>query len=185
MNIKNIRRKKKLLLGNNKDFIELQKWADGVWRLIDETQGNKVVTKQDMFRFMFRYKYCLFGKRSERIVFDRGKAEHLLKEGWGVVDDKYNEYMYYDSHADKFVSSTGLLYECLPEARSYIPNIFQEKTWFKKEFGKEEKICTDDKGTIKRKQPESKIKSEWIAIVTTAVITLTTVAWSTWKNRSN
>ena len=46
--MENVFNKNKLRLGNQKDNIELQKWVDGVWRLIDESQGNRALLEQDV-----------------------------------------------------------------------------------------------------------------------------------------
>lgn len=160
MKYKFLFRRSKLLLGKMKeDSVELQKWADGIWRLIDEEQGNKALMNKDVFELIFHYKYCrLSGKKIIRLDFDRGEAEYLLREGWGVVDDRFNEYKY-DSYRDQFVSLKGLLYDSLPEFRRYIINMFQEQEkvvintaslvedTFKKETPKEE-----DKEIKKEKQ---------------------------------
>jgi|GEM_PF-7093364 hypothetical protein len=168
-------RKSKLLLGTTKNFVELQKWTDGAWRLIDETQGNKVLMKQDIFKLMFHYQYRLLGKKSKRIVFDRGKAECILRKGWTIVDDRLNEYRY-DSHVNQFISSAGWTYNNLPESRRYIINIFHGrkkivdntipfvKEVFKEETSKEEnkEVLQDtQKEQTNVRQSESKSKSAW------------------------
>lgn len=61
-----------------------------------------------------------------RIVFDRGRAERLAKQGQCVVDNQLNEYMY-DPYVKQFVSS-GVRYDSLPEFRQYTENILRKRT---------------------------------------------------------
>ncbi|WP_368336404.1 hypothetical protein [Parabacteroides merdae] len=205
--MENVFNKNKLRLGNQKDNIELQKWVDGVWRLIDESQGNRALLEQDVFRLMFHYKYRLVGNRSKRIVFDRGKAEHLLRTGLCVVDDKYNQYTY-DSHVDKFVSMNGLLYASLPEGRSYILNIFKkrkktdddifpyagqviEKETSKQDNGSERDVYERDGHTQQPTDRPVAVKrhsrgwQEYLVMGTTLVIGLGSAALSAWHIWNN
>ena len=202
-------KKTKLLLGNNKDFVELQKWPDGAWRLIDEAQGNKVLTEQDVFKLIFQRVYRLNGGRTMRIVFDRGRAERLVKQGRCVVDNQLNEYMY-DPYVKQFVSS-GLRYDSLPEFRQYTENILRKRTLnefvpldslikeqlkeeVKKELKEELKGDDETKQTSQEKRNQSQLPEErfeavgehniwkYIVIATSSVAALGAVAWGAWKS---